>query len=74
MYMFNMNRCYRGPSEAPIVPAIVPPIQIKYVHSNVSYQKATNQKYDRRGHESPSGTLESAPPSYSCQGSCNSSI
>ena len=48
--MFNMNRCYRGPIEAPIVPAIVPPIQIKYVHSNVSYQKATKQKYDWRGH------------------------
>ena len=31
------------------------PIQIKPVHSSVSYQWAIYQKYDRRGHESPSG-------------------
>ena len=41
--MFNMNR------------PIVAPIQIKHVHFSVSYQQATNQKYDRRAHESPSG-------------------
>ena len=32
-----------------------PPIQIKPVHSSISYQQATYQKYDRHGHESPSG-------------------
>ena len=32
-----------------------PPIQIKPVHSSISYQQATHQKYDRRGRESPSG-------------------
>ena len=32
-----------------------PPIQIKPVHSSISYQQATYQKYDRRGRESPSG-------------------
>ena len=32
-----------------------PPIQIKHVHSSISYQQATYQKYDRRGQESPSG-------------------
>ena len=32
-----------------------PPIQIKPVYSSVSYQQATYQKYNQRGHESPSG-------------------
>ena len=32
-----------------------PPIQIKPGHYSISYQRATYQKYDRRGHESPSG-------------------
>ena len=32
-----------------------PPIQIKHVHSSISYQQATYQKYHRRGQESPSG-------------------
>ena len=31
------------------------PIQIKHVHSSVSYQQATLQKYDRHGQESPCG-------------------
>ena len=31
------------------------PIQIKHVHSSLSYQQATYQKYDRRGQESSSG-------------------
>ena len=35
--------------------AIVVPIQIKHVHSGVSYQQVTHKKYDRLGHESPSG-------------------
>ena len=34
---------------------IVAPIHIKHVHSGVSYQWAIYQKYDQRGHESPSG-------------------
>ena len=51
--MFNMNQRYNRPILAPI--AVVAPIQIKPVHSSVSYQQATNQKYDRCGHESPSG-------------------
>ena len=32
-----------------------PPIQIKHVHSSLSYQQATYQKNDRHGQESPSG-------------------
>ena len=27
-----------------------------HVHSRVSYQQATYERYDRRGHESPSGS------------------
>ena len=46
--MFDLNR-------QPILWAIVVPIQIKHVHSSVIYQQATYQKYDQRGHESPSG-------------------
>ena len=45
------NRRYNRP----IVPTIVPPIQIKHVHSSFSYQQAIYQKYNRRGNESPSG-------------------
>ena len=48
MYMFDLNR-------RPILLAITVPIQIKLVHSSVSYQQATYQKYNRRAHESPSG-------------------
>ena len=44
MYMFDLN-------QLPILWAI----QIKHVHSSVSYQQATHKKYDRHGHESPSG-------------------
>ena len=51
MYMFDLNRRY----DLPIVLPIVVPIQIKHVHSSVSYHWAIYQKYDRRGHESPSG-------------------
>ena len=51
MYMFDLgwryNRQYNWP--------IVLPINIKHVHSSVSYQWAIYQKYDRRGCESPSG-------------------
>ena len=49
--MFNMN----WPIVALIVALIVAPIQIKDVHSSVSYQRAIYQKYDWRGHASPSG-------------------
>ena len=31
------------------------PIHITHVHSSLSYQQTTYQKYDRRSHESPSG-------------------
>ena len=55
MYMFNMNQSYNWPIVLQIVPAIVLLIQIKHVHSNVSYQWAISQKYNWRGHESPSG-------------------
>ena len=55
MYMFDMNRSYNWPIVAPIVSAIVPLIQIKHVHSSVSYQWPTYQKYNRHRHESPSG-------------------
>ena len=47
MYMFNTNWRYNRP--------IVTPIQIQNVHSGVSFQRATYQKYDRRGRELPSG-------------------
>ena len=30
-------------------------LPIKHVHSSLPYQQATYPKYDRRGHESPSG-------------------
>ena len=46
--MFDLNR-------RPILWVICTPIQIKHVHSNVSYQQATYPRYNRRGHESPSG-------------------
>ena len=55
MYMFDMNRQYTRPIVALTVVPIVPPIEIKHVHSCVSYQRVTYQKYNRRGHESPSG-------------------
>ena len=48
MFMFDLN-------QRPILWAIVVPIQIKHVHSSLSYQQATHRKYDRRGQESPSG-------------------
>ena len=48
MYRFDLNRRYDRPHDRP-------PIQIKPVHSSLSYQLATDQKYDRRGHKSPSG-------------------
>ena len=47
MYMFDMNRRYDRP--------LVPPIQIKHIHSSVSYQWAIYQKYNLCGCESPSG-------------------
>ena len=34
---------------------IVAPIHIKHVHSSVSYQWMIYKRYDRSGHESPSG-------------------
>ena len=46
--MFNLNWWQ-------IIWAIIASIQIKHVHSSLSYQQATYQKYDRRGHKSPSG-------------------
>ena len=52
MYMFNLNQwtdCLK------ILWAIVALIHIKPVYSSVSYEQATNPKYDRRGHKSPSG-------------------
>ena len=45
MYMFDLNR-------RPILWAIIKPIQIKHVHSSVSYQQATGQKNNQQGHES----------------------
>ena len=49
--MFYLNRCYNRHYNRPIVA----PIHIKHVHSSMSYHQATYQKYDRRGHELPSG-------------------
>ena len=46
--MFDLNGQYDLPDDRP-------PIQIKHVHSSVSYQQTSYQKYDRRGHKSPSG-------------------
>ena len=56
--MFYMNRCYSRVIALPIIA----PIHIKHVHSSVSYQQATYQKYEWCGHESPNGygPLESA--------------
>ena len=48
MYMFDLN-WWLIPS------AIVAPIQIKDVHSSVSYQQPTHQQYDRLRHELPTG-------------------
>ena len=48
MYMFDLNREYDRPENWPA-------IQIIHVHSSVSYQQATYQKYDPCGQESPSG-------------------
>ena len=48
MYRFDLN-------QRPILWAIIALIQINLVHSSVSYQQATYQKYDRHAHESPSG-------------------
>ena len=47
MYMFDLNR-------PPILWAILVPIQIKPEYSNISYQQAIYQRYNRRGCESPS--------------------
>ena len=55
MYKFDMNWRYNQPIVAPLVPPIVLPIQIKHVHSSVSYQWVIYQKYNRHGHASPSG-------------------
>ena len=52
--MFNMDRRYNRPIVAPIIPPIEAPIQIKHVHSSVSYQWAIYQRYDKHGSESPS--------------------
>ena len=51
MNMFDVIWRYNLPIVAPIVSAI----QIKHVHSSVSYQWAIYQKYHLRGRESPSG-------------------
>ena len=48
MYLFDLNLRL-------ILWAIVLPIHIKHVHSSMSYIQATHKKYDRGGHESPSG-------------------
>ena len=45
MYMFDLNRW-------PILWAIIAPVQIKLVHSFISYQQATYQNFDGRAHES----------------------
>ena len=49
--MFNMNKRY----DLPIVASIVAPIQIKHVHSSVSYHWAIHQNYYQCGHELPNG-------------------
>ena len=53
--MFHMNRRYNRLIVALIVFPIVPPIQNKHLCSSVSYQWRIYQKYNQRGHESPSG-------------------
>ena len=42
-----MNQRYNQPIVAPIVALIVVPIQIKHVHSSLSYQWAIYQRYNR---------------------------
>ena len=44
--MFDLNRQNDRPDNQP-------PIQIKHVHSSVSYEQGTYKKYDRRAHKSP---------------------
>ena len=51
MHMFDLNRWYYQRYSW----LIVSPIHIKHVRLSVSYQWATYQKYDRRGHETPKG-------------------
>ena len=51
MYMFNMHRGYNQA----LVVQIVAPIQINHVYSSFSYQWVIYQKYNQRGHASPSG-------------------
>ena len=54
MYMLTES-ADRLPHDLPILWVIIAPIHIKHVYSSVSYQQAIDSKYDRRGHESPSG-------------------
>ena len=53
--MFDLNQRYNQLIVQPIVALIVAPIQIKHVHSSVSYQWPIYEKYDRHGHALPSG-------------------
>ena len=53
MYMFDLNRWYNRRYNWGNTWLIVALIHIKHVHSSVSYQWATYQKYNRCGHESP---------------------
>ena len=46
MYMFDQNWPIVALIVAPVVAPIVPPIQIKHVHSSVSYQQSIYQRYD----------------------------
>ena len=50
MYRFNTNRHYNWPIVAPIVALI-----INQTRTLQSIIPTGDQKYDRRGHESPSG-------------------
>ena len=52
MIYYNVHVCSELAADHP---ENRPPIQIKPVHFNISYQQATYQKYDRRGRELPSG-------------------
>ena len=53
--MFDQDRQYNRPTAVLTAVPTGAPILIKHVHSSLSYQRATYQKYDWRGHELPSG-------------------
>ena len=63
--MFDLNQRYNQRYDWHYDRSNVLPIHIKHVHSSISYQWLTYQKYDRRAHELPSGYGALASAVYS---------